>query len=537
MKSKHILKLISLLLAVLFTVNVLAGCGNTAEPEDTEEEPENIIQEEIFAPSGLTAQADDKFTLRYTASESLNPLRCENAYNDAVTSLIYEGLFRLDENFYPVPVLCEKYTTNDGLSYTFDIIDTKMHDGSKLTSEDVVYSINQARIGNKFARRLGNIAFCGTDGENSVYILLYNADYSLPALLDIPVIKSGSIDVHAPAGTGAYRYKNIGGRPCLTPFENYRTEGSAAVERIYLQQFTDASVEESFANYTLDCIWEDTAGETPVNLYSDHEARYYDTAILQYIGFNSSTPVLKDPNIRLAIQYAVNREQIVDEIYEGDGREAPLIFNSAHYIYSEEWEEGFEYSTAKISSYLASSGLDDKNSDGYLEYPVNGDYQYFDLRLLVCSDNGKKVDVAENIAASLKSVGVKIIVKALPWNKYREALDNGEFDLYYAEVSLRRNFDFGSILGADGYLDYGEMGSEEAGLLCSGFLTATTEDEKRNAAIALCTYVAENAIIVPVMYRQYVVYTHRGVISNFTPSVSGVFGDATGWTVRINDED
>lgn len=537
MKKRTVSKLISLLVAMLFAVSIFTGCFGGNEVVEDEPTQDEIVPEGVPVIGGMTARADDKFTLRYTSDEPINPFRCENVYNDAVASLIYEGLFKVDQQFKPVPVLCSEYSTDDGISFYFDIIETEMHDGSMLTAADVIYSINQARMSSRYMMRLSNIAYCVTDGADGIYIELWEADRSLPALLDIPVIKEGSVDSDTPAGTGPYYYNSVGGNPGLSPFKGYRDPVAKLMDRIYLDNLDDGLLEERFANYTIDCIWEDTAGERPANLYSDHEARYYDTTILQYIGFNSSTPVFNDPNMRRAVYYAVNREQILNDVYDGYGQVANLVLNPSYYLYSEEWEEGYGYSVANISASLAASGLDDRNSDGYLEYPVSGEYQYFELKFLVCDSNQKKVEAAESIATNLRSVGLKIILVKLPWAEYKEALSEGEFDFYYAEVALNRDFDFRRILGDEGGLDYGEMGSEMGGEKCGAFLNAVTDVEKTAAAKELCDYVAENAFIVPIMYRQYVVYTHRGVISNFTPSVSGVFSDAAGWTVDLKYEE
>ena len=114
MKKNSVCKLISLLIAVVFAVSVFAGCFGGNENIDDEPTNNDIAPENIPAIGGLTAKSDNKFTLRYTADEPLNPLRCESMYNDAVASLIYDGLFRLDEQFRPVPVLCSDYTTTNG---------------------------------------------------------------------------------------------------------------------------------------------------------------------------------------------------------------------------------------------------------------------------------------------------------------------------------------------------------------------------------------------------------------------------------------
>lgn len=536
-RHKKLIKFIGLLLAVILVVSSVSACGNTTDAEVNEDQTQNDAAD-INQPieQGTTAQADDKFTLRYSDDDTLNPFNCENVHNDAVVSLIYESLFRLSDEFEPINVLCKDYFTEDGIVYTFNIIETKLHDGSVLTADDVAYSITQARFSSKYAARLANVSYCAATEDNSVYMELYEADYSIPAVLDVPIVKYGTAGNDNPVGTGPYYFNRIGGRAGLSAFKEYRNRENITLDRIHLTEFSDVAVEESFANYTLDCIWQDTAGEKPVNLYSDHEARYYDTSILQYIGFNSETPVLNDPNMRLAVSYATNRSAIVEEIYNGYGVAANMVLHPEHYLYSDKWEEGFGYSSAKVSACLAASGLDDKNSDGFLEYPVNGEHQYFELKFVVYNGNDKKLKVAESIVENLQRVGLKVILTALPWDEYRAALNNGEFDLYYAEVAITRDFDFGIMLKPEGALDFGKMGDEAYKVLCEAFLKAVTIEDKKVAAENLCKGIAATAPIVPVMYRQYVVYTHRGVISNFSPTVSGVFSDVADWTVRIDGE-
>lgn len=536
MRNIALRKLIGLLLAVILVVSSASACGDTDTVVEDQQEQDNTAVDNPIIDTGTTAKADDKFTLRYSSDEALNPMTCENVYNDAIVSLIYEGLFRLSDRFEPINVLCKDYSTENGSVYTFNIIETKLHDGSMLTAEDVAYSITQARFSSKFEARLANISYCVAMEDNSVYMELYEPDYSLPAVLDVPIVKSGTAGNDNPVGTGPYYFHRISGRAGLSVFKEYRNMENIVMDRIYLSEFKDVTVEESFANYTLDCIWQDTAGENPVNLYSDHEARYYDTSILQYIGFNSETPVLKDPNMRLAVSYAADRNSIVEEIYNGHGVAANMVLHPEHYLYSDKWEEGYGYSFAKVSACLAASGLDDKNSDGFLEYPVNGEHQYFELKFVVYDGNDKKLKAAEGIVENLQRVGLKVTLTALPWEEYRAALINGEFDLYYAEVAITRDFDFGSMLKPEGALDFGKMGDEAYKVLCEAFLNAATPEDKAVAAENLCKGIAQTAPIVPVMYRQYVVYTHRGVISNFSPTVSGVFADVAEWNVKIDGE-
>lgn len=537
MKKRIIYKSIPVLLAALTLVSSLSGCGKKAEdtptgnfyaPVTEKAETDGSLQD-----YGTSAAPDKKFTLRFTPDETLNPIYCVGVYNDGVTSLMYEGLFRLNDSFEAENVLCESYETENGTVFYFDLIDAKMHDGTSLTAEDAAYSINLARNSRKYGSRLKKIEYCGALEDGRLEIDLSEADRSLPELLDVPIIKSGTGDSDVPVGTGPYVYLGAGNVHFLSAFKNYRTYDTLPISKIYLREFTDDNIVESFADYSLDIIWEDPAGDSVINLHSDHEARLYDTAILQYIGFNSGSAPMKDTNVRKAVSCAVNRNYIVNDVYGGTGRAAPLILNPAHYLYNSNWESGYGYSPSMMSSYLAKSSLADNNSDGLLEYPVDGIYTPFTIRFIVNSGNEKKLTAAARIAENLRRVGLDVELRELGWEEYKSALQSGEFDMYYGEISLTKNFDFSVLIGSGGSMDFGGVGSEAYDTLINAFLNAGAVENKRSAAMGLCVIAAENAVIVPIMYRQYAIYSHRRVIENFSPSVSGVFSDVSGWTIHM----
>ncbi|HET8532749.1 MAG TPA: ABC transporter substrate-binding protein, partial [Methylomirabilota bacterium] len=64
---------------------------------------------------------------------------------ETLTNHIYEGLFSLDRDNKPIPMLAESYTVGkDGLTYTFKLRQgVKFHNGKEMTSEDVVASLNR----------------------------------------------------------------------------------------------------------------------------------------------------------------------------------------------------------------------------------------------------------------------------------------------------------------------------------------------------------------------------------------------------------
>jgi peptide/nickel transport system substrate-binding protein len=64
---------------------------------------------------------------------------------ETLTNHIYEGLYSLDSNNRPIPMLAQGHTVSrDGLTYTFKLRQgIKFHNGKEMTSEDVVASLNR----------------------------------------------------------------------------------------------------------------------------------------------------------------------------------------------------------------------------------------------------------------------------------------------------------------------------------------------------------------------------------------------------------
>ena len=506
----------------------LAACGQEEALEEADDAGDAGDSVQTAAGQDSTVPrftGDGEFTMRYVASESLNPFTCDNAYNSAVLSLIYQSIFKVDENFRLESVLCSSIETEDNTVYYLSVEPVKMHDGSTLTADDVAYSINCGRTTGIYMSRLANIASCLVV-EDRVQITLFSADATLPYDLDIPVIKYGTLDSAMPVGTGPYILNGT----VLEPFSDYGKE--LPLDKIVLVELEDRQVPEEFAAGTIDMILDDTGDDLDYNFHNDYEARYYGTTWLQYVGFNASSPYLTS-DVRKAIYCAVDRQGIIDSAYGGCGQPAPLILNSVHYAYPSAAENGAGYSVSRVESYITAAKLKDNDGDGFLDYQSGDGYESFTLRFIVCTNSGKKVHAAQLIADSLTSMGFKVELTKLDENSYLQALQEGEFDLYYGEVALKKDFDFSVILGSDGSLDYGGMGSETYDSLIESFLNAENDSAKREAASLLCTQVRDLASVVPVLYRQYAVYTQRGAIEGFSPTVSGALSDIENWTVYV----
>lgn len=95
----------------------------------------------------------------------INPLLTQTDADRDLTALVFAGLMRLDENGAVAPALAEKYEISEnGLVYTVTLKNGLMwSDGSALTSEDIVFTVNLAK--NPVARSPRRANWEGVEAE------------------------------------------------------------------------------------------------------------------------------------------------------------------------------------------------------------------------------------------------------------------------------------------------------------------------------------------------------------------------------------
>lgn len=132
MKSR---KLVSLILAVMMTVMLFAGC--TSQTAQTPSEPQKPAEQPAETP-----KADKILKFGGTGFGGLfNPIMSDNTYDTYVADSIFEKLVTNDADGEMIPVLAEWTISEDKLTYTFTLKDgIKFSDGSDLTTEDVAFT-------------------------------------------------------------------------------------------------------------------------------------------------------------------------------------------------------------------------------------------------------------------------------------------------------------------------------------------------------------------------------------------------------------
>ena len=527
-------RLFIIVLFILLPALALQGCLYSSEPAQVVpvvEEPAVEIDFPAVSPTAPAAPTRGRFTLRYDSSSELNPITSQSSDNILLSSLMYESLFILDSNLSVKPVLCESWANEDEYTYLFKLRpDIAMNDGSLLTAEDVVYTYKQAMRTGRFVNRLRIIDSVTVADDLTVRIELNASNSRFINLLDVPIIKDGSIDSAIPPGTGPYIFSETPNIR-LNSFTMYRDFAKLPVLTIYLIECDNNEMAELFDDGVISLLWDDPSDSFDIRLNRLHEKLYYETTALQFLGFNMRSVALRDPDVRRAIGCAIDRQYITEYIMPRQALASTLALSPAYRLYDITWERTILDPLKEMAFHLNYAGLQDFNDDSYLEYPDgSGGYYSFSIDFIVNSENIHKIQVADMIAETLRRNGIDITVRELPPERFMEALQTGNFDMYYGEIILSADFNLSPLL-LPGNLNYGNTGDYEYEQHVSNFLFATTDVGERAAAKRLCEEITRNAPFVPILYKKYVIYMPMGAFTGAAPSQSGVFCNITDWTI------
>ena len=477
---------LSALLCALTLALSLSGCWSGDVSDDSsgdfwEETPP------VEADTSSTLTPITSFALPYLQGVTLDPITCPDGMQQTLGALLYEGLFVLDESFAPQNVLCSRYEHNDDFtSYTFYLRDgVSFSDGSSLTASDVLATLRRAQESERYSARFANVASMRAS-NGALIVNLTRADSAFPALLDIPIVKSGSEKNTVPLGTGPYLFVTDSDGACLKQNPDWRSDGTLPFERIELRAVKDA----------------DTA-------LTD-----YATANMIYLGFNTQRAPLSDASLRSALAGAIDRATITTGYLAGHAEAARFPLSPHSSLYPTEMASTL--ASPDLAAALESAGVTESRPRT--------------VTILVSESDSFKVSIADYLSRTLSTDVLTVSVRSLPWNDYLTALQKGNFDLYLGEVRLTANWDISSLARTGGALNYGRYADEQ----CNTLLDAFSLNETDQTARALYRYLAQSAPIAPIAFKTASVLTPSGLIDGLNPTVSSPFYGIEGWTVHFD---
>lgn len=398
--------------------------------------------------------------------KSFNPIVSNESTTEIVTQYIFEGLVTRDPiTTEIIPVLAESWEySDDGKIWTIKLKkDIQWSDGEPFTADDVVFTYNQivynADIPNSAADVLQvagqNFEVQKIDSHTVEFRIAEKfapfieslAQKILPRHKYQKIVQEGQFNsalgidsnMNDLVGTGPFILESYqaGSNIKLTKNTNYwkkDTDGNQLpyIEKLVLKiisnddtallQFQNGEIDayalrgtdypilkpqeasHDFTIYNLGATTESNFLVLNLNDGSNKEKPYIQT---------NKREIFENKQFRQALSYAIDRESMVDIIFNGLAQPqwGPTT-ESSGFFYNENVEK-YPYDIEKAKSLLAELGFSDIDGDGFVETP-NGDD--FEISLLTNSDNSQRVKIAEFIRKDLENIGIKIAFSAIDFN-------------------------------------------------------------------------------------------------------------------------
>lgn len=424
--------------------------------------------------------------------ESWNPLIAKTTDSVNFLSLIYEGLVGYDSDLKKIPKLASDWqVSEDGRLWTFNIRkDAKWHDGTSITAEDVIFTYNILKEGVLNSVYQYNIF----DNDNILEIGLKNNDkYSLfvrlaepsSKLLDIftfPVISKDYYEsveniikiqkdlTKAPLGTGPYKVA-----------EEYFSEDQESIilvrnedwwgRRPYIDKIigkiytNKEEARKAFIQGELDLV--DTMIVYVNNKSVEEDTKLYRfmTNYYEFLGLNSESELIKDPKIRKALAYAIDRREIISKVYLNNAQTVDVPIPSNHWLYDNAYRL-YDYDIDRAKRLLKEAGWQDLDGDGILDKTVDNQKIELKIKLVSNSGNDLRRDVLSLIKSHLELVGFKVETQIADMETIaKDLLATNQFDAlltgYYLDNALDLSFAFHSreIVEIDDIEDLDEIDS------------------------------------------------------------------------------
>jgi peptide/nickel transport system substrate-binding protein len=137
--------------------------------------------------------------------------------------------------------------------------------------------------------------------------------------------------------------------------------------------------------------------------------------------------IFNDLNFRSGVSYAINRQEVIDTVYVGQGTPMQVCVPKDKTYYNEQLAKQYtEYSIDKANAALDKAGLDKRDSE---KFRLGPDGKRFVATIETLNTNKEWSDVLELIKKYWEKVGLKTELKLLERTLYETHLNNNDCDI------------------------------------------------------------------------------------------------------------
>jgi peptide/nickel transport system substrate-binding protein len=443
--------MVTKVLSVVTAMAILAGCsgGSKSGDKPAGEQP----QTQNPAPAPAKKNLDVTIAM-WSPPNNFSPINTDSSYGYFAVEAMFDTLVKVNDKIDFVPKLAEKWdVSKDFTTFTFHLNPkAKWHDGKPVTAKDVVYTFNLIANKETVTNRGATINLIkGTDAggkadgpvegvkaldEKTVQFVAKKAVDPLAFLekvgANIYILPEHVLGAVAPkdltthaffqepkVGSGPFKFVKYASGQYIEYARNEEYYlGAPKLERLFIRIMQANTAVAALEKGEVDMTAGAGIGEIPiqdwdkVQTLSNMNALTFVTKGYQYMDFNHTRDYFKDPKVRQAFFYGINRKLIVDNLLKGTGVVLESPYTPIYkYVNTNLKPRGFDANQAK--KLLTEAGWDFNR----------------ELALIVPIGNKVREQSADIIIANLQQVGVKVKIEKMDFPTLQARRGKGDYDM------------------------------------------------------------------------------------------------------------
>ena len=374
-------------------------------------------------------------------SITLDPAHIEDGESAKVCDMIYDTLIQYREDTTDLePALAESWTRSpDGLIWTFHLRqDIQFHDGTPLNADAVVFSLSRPLVlfRNFHEEFISQIIALDPFTVQIQLKTPYAPFISTLAGTSFSIISPASARTlgENPIGTGPFKFVQWDRNDQIVLSANdTHWAGKPALNRLIFRSIPDNAMRlAELQAGNLHVMEFPNPDEIPL-IQGDPQLALLMQPSLNtgYVAMNMEKPPFDNLKVRLAINHAINKPEIIERLYRGLAIPAKNPIPSTLWSYDHSIED-YAYDPELAKQLLAEAGYPDGFETTLWALPVPRPYIPDGMAM------------ASTIQSDLQNVGIDTNIVTYDWATYLEKTANGEHDMamlgWIADVADPDNF-------------------------------------------------------------------------------------------------
>jgi peptide/nickel transport system substrate-binding protein len=369
----------------------------------------------------------------------INPILTRGTISATLRDIIFDGLIKISAQLAVQPNLALSWNNSpDGLHWQFHLEkNIRFHDGIELTAEDVKFtldSILDPTNNSPYLTLLEGVKKVDAKDKYQVEIVLKYPIASFLSYLDVGILPKHLLqgkDItkdefnYYPIGTGPFKFGSWSGNEIILEANEQYFLGRPQLEKVIAKIFpTQSIVWAQLMKRDLDLIFlAFPKNYRIIERIADFRVHSLLSLYSYILVFNNDNGLFKEIRVRQALNYAVNKEEMIKRTLLGRGRVSSGTIYPLSWAYDPNLKP-YPYDARKALELLYGAGWSDTNGDNILDRSG----RRFEFALLIVKGDEVSWKTALQIQQQLLDIGIIVKVKPLPFPQYENFLLAKKFD-------------------------------------------------------------------------------------------------------------